>query len=253
MLVRALTAALRADFELRGKLSEQTECNLKRVERDFGDRRATQLTAEQIDTYVSERLADGSKPASINRVTQLLKQSFTLAVKRGHLTRVPDVRRLKEDNARKGFLSPADFAKLLAEIPDDGLRDFCQWGYATGQRKGESSRLRWDMLDGDTLRIPGTITKNEKGRNLPLSTELREIIERRRAVRAVTVGGHAQLCSYIFHRKGKQIGRLNKAWATACTAAGVTAAALRRCTTICGAVVREILFRPVTVCKFRNW
>lgn len=57
LTVADLVEALRGDFELRGKLSKQNASHLRRVEADFGDVRATSFTAEEIDKYVSARLA----------------------------------------------------------------------------------------------------------------------------------------------------------------------------------------------------
>jgi hypothetical protein len=52
LTVHELQEALKADFELRGKASPQTLCVLKRVDTDFGDHRAVELTAEKIDAYI---------------------------------------------------------------------------------------------------------------------------------------------------------------------------------------------------------
>ena len=62
LTVADLVEALRGDFELRGKLSKQNASHLRRVEADFGDVRATSFTAEEIDKYVSARLADKTGP-----------------------------------------------------------------------------------------------------------------------------------------------------------------------------------------------
>jgi integrase len=99
----------------------------------------------------------------------------------------------------------------------------CQWSYATGQRKNEVASLRWDMLDGDTLRIPGNVCKNRQARNLPLSAELMQIIERRKRVARVKVNGTVRMVEFIFHRDGSPIREFRKSWRTACLAAGVTA------------------------------
>jgi integrase len=45
--------------------------------------------------------------------------------------------------------------------------------------------------------------------------------ERRRAVRQTKINDVSQLCEFIFHRRGQQVGRFNKAWASACDTAGV--------------------------------
>ncbi len=86
LTVHDLVEALRADFQLRGKASGQNHSHLRRVDADFGHVRATELTAEQIDNYVTQRLSDGSAKATVNRITQLLGQAYGLAVKRGHLS-----------------------------------------------------------------------------------------------------------------------------------------------------------------------
>jgi integrase len=120
-----------------------------------------------------------------------------------YLNQVPFVRHLPEDgNEREGFLTPAQFKKLLPFIPPD-LQDFVEWGYATGQRRGETTLMTWEMLDrkDNVLRIPGWICKNKKGRTLPLDTKLAAIIERRKkAARQVETDGTVRLSEYIFHR-----------------------------------------------------
>jgi integrase len=132
------------------------------------------------------------------------------------------VRRLSEKgNERQGFVDPADFAKVLAALPDD-LKDFCAWCYVTGQRKGEAGSLTWSMIEDDSLRIPGRITKNGKDRVLPLVGELGEIIERRQLARRIKVDGTSttKLCDLVFHRNGAPVRELRKSWKTATRKAG---------------------------------
>ena len=57
--VHDLLESLKKDFELRGKLSPQNKSGLARAESDFGNYRALALTAENVDAYVQERLAQG--------------------------------------------------------------------------------------------------------------------------------------------------------------------------------------------------
>jgi len=39
-------------------------------------------------------------------------------------------------------------------LPDDGLRDFVEWAYWTGMRKGEIAKLEWAVFERET----GTFT-----------------------------------------------------------------------------------------------
>jgi|HubBroStandDraft_6_1064221.scaffolds.fasta_scaffold152022_4 hypothetical protein len=65
--VGELVEALKAKFELDGKLSPQNVSELKKLAEDFGQVRATELTTEQIDTYKKEQLAAEYAPATVNR------------------------------------------------------------------------------------------------------------------------------------------------------------------------------------------
>jgi integrase len=154
---------------------------------------------------------------------QLNASDYALAVRNKHFaaSAIPYIERLTEDNARKGFIEPADFARLLTFLRDDGLRDFVQWSYACGMRHGEGDQLTWAMIANDELYIPGSICKNHEGRALPLSSELLQIINRRKLARRVKVGDTFQMVEYIFHRGGLPIGEFRKSWKSACKLANL--------------------------------
>ena len=65
---------------------------------------------------------------------------------------------------------------------------------------------------------PGT-TKNREGRTYPFTTALEKLLKDQQAVhdRLKKAG---QIVPLVFHRDGKRIKNLRKAWSTACTAAG---------------------------------
>jgi integrase len=237
LTVAQLVESLRADFRLRGKASPQNLCHLAKLETDFGTFRASQLSSDEITKYIERRKAAGDKPASINRTTQLLGQSFRFAVRNGHLTKVPFITRLSEaGNARKGFVSPADFEKICAELHPD-LRDFARFSHATGMRRGEVSSLRWASVRGDTIVLDGENSKNGHGRVIPMvGPELEGILQRRRAARKITVDGVTQISEFIFSRveQGKvvPIKYCWKAWQGAAKRAGFAGVLwhdLRRC------------------------
>ena len=66
------------------------------------------------------------------------------------------------------------------------------------------------------MRLRPEASKNKEGRDLPLieGSELRAIIDRATKARRLD-------CRFVFHNDGQRIGDFRKAWATACTAAGV--------------------------------
>jgi integrase len=217
-----LCCALERDFRLRGKASSQNLSNLKRVRLDFALQRATSLTAEQVDRYIEQRQAEGAAPASINRVTQLLRQAFNLAAKHKRLTTAPCIRHLSESgNVRQGFFSEVEFRAVVDNLPDY-LKDFARFAYCTGMRKGEIASLRWEDVDGEVIRLRAENAKNGKARSVAIEGELAEVIERRQTARQVKRDNRpVMLAAFIFHRDGDPVGDFRKAWATASCMAGL--------------------------------
>ena len=103
----------------------------------------------------------------------------------------------------------------------EDLRDYCEFGYLTGWRKGEIASLRWEDIDGELLELRGEYAKNKEPRSVILSGNLEALIARRRAERKYEAGGHWFLSEYVFHRKGKPIGDFRKSWVTTCVAIGL--------------------------------
>jgi integrase len=211
-----LMDGLRADFEIREKWNPQAKTNVEHARSAFGAVRATALTAEHVDEYIQRRLANGSAKASINRVTQLLKQAFRLAE-----LPEPRIRRLDEsDNVRRGFFTESEVRLVMANLPSE-LADFTLFAWLTGMRKGEIASLRWEDFDGDCIRLRAEDAKNGTARLVPLEGDLVQLIERRKAARQVKGNGKVATSALIFHRTGNPIGEFRKSWATACRLAGV--------------------------------
>jgi len=220
MKVSSLLDALEEDYKLRGKDSPQFKAHMKQI-RKFDSWRAVEVTAEAVDKYISSKLEQGSAPATINRSTQLLTQAFKLAIERRHLSIAPKIRHLSEKgNARRGFFTDEGFRMLRQNLPVY-LRDFCEFGYLTGWRKGEISSLRWEDIDGELVELRSGCSKNNEPRSVILSGNLEALIARRRDERKYGARGHWFLSEYLFHRNGKPIGDFRKSWVTACVVAGL--------------------------------
>jgi hypothetical protein len=111
--------------------------------------------------------------------------------------------------------SHPDFLALQGKLPRH-LKDPAGFLYYSGWRVREMRKIQWKHLDpsGKSLRLPPELSKNKKGRLLPLTGELAAIIKRAKARRRLD-------CSSIFHHNVKPIGSFRKAWKTACVAAGL--------------------------------
>ncbi len=211
--------SLERDYEIRGlKSLRQLKSHLVHVRGYFGDDRALAVTTERLRDFVADRQKEGAKPASVKRALEAIRRAFALATEAGTVTYAPAIPSLTVQNARQGFLSRADFEALLANITDTDVRDFTDWGFWTGMRKGEIGALTWEALDRDgnrwTLRLHAKDAKTGHGRTLALEGPLRNVIERRLAARRLD-------CPLIFHRDGQPIREFRKAWASALRRAGL--------------------------------
>ncbi len=197
--------------------------HIKPVRAFFGATKAVALTTAMVERYKAERLDQGKAKATINRETEALRRAFSWGVQQQPplVPHVPTIHRLPEDNARQGFLARADFEALHGHIADPDIRDFVEWGFWTGMRRGEAAKLSWEMFDRETwtLRLHQSAAKTGKGRVLVLAGPLREIVERRLKARRLDT-------PLVFHRvsrgkPGQPIKDFRKVWATACQAVGL--------------------------------
>lgn len=236
-----LVAALRTRLELDGKLSAQNKSELERIDkglmdsegrviyRGLGAYRAVQLTTEEIQRYVQERLESGAARATVNRLLTFLIRCYTLAIENRHLSPqdCPTIKLLPVNNARKGFFNRADFDKVHAHLPAD-LQDYCLFAFLSAWRKSEISSLTWSNVHDGVIRLQAEDAKNNEGRSIVISGELVQVIERREAAALAAQREAApgivpikpERDHFIFNRNGEPIKEFRKAWASACRKAG---------------------------------
>ena len=175
------------------------------------------ITTTDVRRYVARRQAEGARNATINRELSVVKRAFTLAIATGVLASRPHIALLREDNVRRGFFERDEFHAVRRPLPPD-LADFVSFLHTTGWRwRSEAARLRWTdvSFDAGEVRLePGT-TKTGEGRVFPFTADLRALLEKRRPDTRDADG-------LVFTRtNGDPIRSFNKAWASACRAAGV--------------------------------
>jgi len=217
LTVKDLLDALESNFRLRGlKSLRQVKGHLRDVRTALGDLRAVHVGTDRISRYIEQRLAEGKAPGTINRRTALLGEAFRLAIKGRQLSSMPEIPKLREDNARQGFFATADFFAVLSKLGDQDVADFVEWFFWTGMRPGEIRSLTWQAFDPETwtLRLHAKDAKIGVGRVIAVEGPLRAIIERRMKARQFG-------CDLIYHRNGEMIGTFYKRWRQACLAAGV--------------------------------
>lgn len=226
LTIGELLDALERHLTLKGRSVRSFASHIKAMRKHFGLMRAVDLTAAGIERYQAAECA-AAKPramATLNREVEVLRMAFRLAHRQDRLSRLPHFPMLPEENVRQGFVELATFDKVATALPCD-LADAARFAYLTGWRRGQVGKLGWQHVDQTNrlLAVPGSLTKNGAPQTIPLAGELWEIIERRRARREIArKDGSTFLSPHLFHRgDGLQLGDFRKAWANACSAAGV--------------------------------
>jgi integrase len=189
-----------------------SESMIKHLSTTFKGKLARFITSADLKAYTRKRLAEGAANGTCNRELALMRRAFNLAMQSDVLDYAPKVAMLKEAPARKGFFDEEKFTKVLERLPAH-LRPVATFGYYTGWRKGEITRLRWDQVDlrGHHIRLWAGEAKSEKCRSLPLDGALLSIIQQQRQ----TVGS-----PLVFNRSGKAIKDFRETWIRACRKAG---------------------------------
>ena len=178
---------------------------------------ATTVTYRELRALAQQWMADGLRPATINRRFGILRRAVRVGVRDGLLPAgtALDVPHFLEQNVRQGFVEADVMQRVLealAGTPD--VRDFVEWLWLTAMRRGEAAQLTWDMLADAELRISGAITKNGRSRVLPIPphSPVAALLARRRA---------CQQGPYIFHERGRPLRYIHRVWKRAVQAAGV--------------------------------
>jgi integrase len=209
------------DYRTKGRRSLQSleHSVLYNLDKFWLGRRVTDVTAITVDLYIDRRIEQGAAHATRNNELAALKRMFRLGVEKKLISPVllPVIKITQPDNARQGFLDLSQFLSIAEQLPAR-LVPLCQWLYATSWRVGEGTALLWTDLDfaEGLASIDGGRTKNREGKAFPFAQVdlARDAIEGALAMRDPD-------CPFVFHRRGKRIGKFYKMWAKACKAAGL--------------------------------
>ena len=183
---------------------------------------ATRVKGADVLRYANLRLEEKPQPATINRELAALRAAYRLGLDNDTIVAMPRIRLLPENNARQGFADVKQVAAICRRLSPD-LADAVQFMFITGWRsRSEVLPLRWPQVDlaGGFVRLePGT-TKNSEGRAFPLIPELRALLERRQSITRRCERAQGRIIAHVFHRYGRPIKTLRRAWRTACKEAG---------------------------------
>src|SRR5262249_33644339 len=160
--------------------SKAVQWPVKHLRRYFGLDRAMTVTNDRVLLYVQARRNQGAADGTIKLELAALARAFTLAIEAKKLSADarPTFPKIALHNAREGFCSHPDFLALQGRLPRH-LKDPVGFLYYSGWRVREMRKIQWKHLDpsGKSLRLPPELSKNKKGRLLPLTGEMDPIIK----------------------------------------------------------------------------
>lgn len=125
------------------------------------------------------------RPIRANRVIEVLRRNFNLAIRWGWVERNPasGIERNPEEK-RERYLSPKEIEALLSALDEHKEVTSCdaiRFILMTGCRRGEALNARWDQFD-EALRIwtkPAATTKQRKLHRVPVSSPITDLLKRR--------------------------------------------------------------------------
>ena len=152
------------------------------------DKRMDEVTTTDLDEWFSHLLTSGNTPATVNRKRSALSKLFSVAERRGGVTRRPYFpSRLAEGPGRIRVLSDKEEARVLGFFRREQKLDHVDAMLVfldTGLRMGELWPVepRDINFEGRSLHVVGIErrgTKNGQTRDVPLTSRARNILKRR--------------------------------------------------------------------------
>ena len=154
--------------EITPRVKSQTVENYERQVRNhllpaFGALEVGNITPEDIQGFMAQKIADGVAVTSVRAYVARLKGIFSKGVEWGYLRRSPTditLRYPKENRKKLDPLSPSEVRVLLKHTPQRwyALISMAIW---TGMRMGELQAAKWDNLDwsGQQYHVRETLTR----------------------------------------------------------------------------------------------
>lgn len=226
---RALFSHLARDLEIDYENKElKTLKDLKRrikkhINPAIGHLRVDQIKPSTIREYIRVRKSAGATNGGINRELAVIKRAFRLGVPE-KVAVVPHVEMLPEDNQRETQFTEEQFRSVLAHA-NAILHDVLIVAYYTGWRIRSILNLEWRCVDltNGFMWLDAAKTKNRKMVRCPLDSlpELKTAMENRQRITKEIEKRDGSIIPRVFHREGKPVLSIRKAWDIARVNAGV--------------------------------
>ena len=155
---------------------------------------------------------------------ELTTLKFSLAIQADKLYRKPHIPLLEENNVRRGFFDEEQVTHVVAHLPDP-LDGIVRFAFITGWRiPSEVLPLEWRHVDFNVgqVRLDAGTTTNGEGRVIPMTRELRQLLEERRRAADELKRTRGLMVPHVFFRmvanrregekSPRKVTAFNKAW-----------------------------------------
>src|SRR5437773_5718116 len=213
------------------------------------ERPADTIKTAELLRYSNARAKASAMPATIANELGYLRSAFVRAKKMEKLAHVAFFPIPRFKNARSGFLELRDYGAVLEKLCDS-LKPLFVLGYHSGCRKGELVSLEWWQVNFEKgyIQLEKIQTKTDEGRVLPIYGDMREWLEKQKAVRdaecpetKLVLFWHSA-DSTSATKGGRELGNFYEQWRLGVTLAGhqglllhdLRRSAVRNMVTLCG-------------------
>jgi integrase len=198
------------------RTSDRQESQAKNLNAFFGGYRPNQVNEDLCRKYEIKHRTAGKSPSTVHTELQLLRTAFTWAVKKHHISRMPDLYVGSASPPRTYRLYRDDVPKLIAAAKSPHIALFIQLAISTAGRAGAILDLTWDRVDLNmgiiALHNPKR-GETKKGRaTIPVNDGLKA---------ALTEAKRAALTPYVIEFNGKRVDSIKKAFQRTADRAGL--------------------------------
>ncbi|SUZ32955.1 Prophage integrase IntS [Roseibaca ekhonensis] len=183
------------------------------------------------DCEALHRFVSQDRPVRANRVHEVLRRSFNLAIRWGWVADNPAARvERNTEHKRARYLTQDEIGRLLDALDAHPQRTSCaaiKFMLLTGCRRGEALGARWDQFD-PALRVwvkPAATTKQRREHRVPLSSIASGVLQERQAMLdALPQDNPLRLSGFVFAGdEGRALVDVKRTWAAVSKAAGLGA------------------------------
>ncbi|MHB8421519.1 MAG: tyrosine-type recombinase/integrase [Leptospirales bacterium] len=168
------------------KSATKDRSHFERLLKSWQNYRLVDITRSKVESL--HKTIGKETPVQANRVLALLSTMFSKAIIWGYLkTENPckGIRKFKEVS-RDRFLSGEELGRFFEALDlteNPAFKDFVLLSLFTGARKSNVLSMRWKDIDFErnVWKIPGELSKNGDPMQVPLGSDVLDILRRRRA------------------------------------------------------------------------